>query len=157
MNCPYCGGNQVRVVNSRPTGRDTQIWRRRSCSFCGEFFTTYEKINLSQLVVIKRSGEKQRFNRAKLFSGIYHSAIYKKDADRGDMSILADELTEQVEKSILLLKKKEIETRKIKEIAYIVLSKKEPDIFLRFVAYRDGMNRKEMKRVLEKAFFRFRG
>lgn len=152
MNCPFCGSTQIMVTNSRPTMAGTQIWRRRKCLDCENFFTTYEKANLSHLIVVKKSGKKQKYSRAKLFAGIYHSTIDKKGADRGEMAELSEEITNLVEQKIMSLRKKEISSDEIKNIVFGILSKKGLDILLRFVAYKEGNQKKAMKKLLKKYF-----
>ncbi len=150
MNCPFCGSTQVMVTNSRPTRGDSQIWRRRKCLGCGEVYTTYEKINLSHLVVVKKSGRKERFRRVKLYSGIYHSSIDRKNVDRGEMSEFSGEVTNQIIREILKLKKKEIRSTEITDMVINRLKNKNPDIFLRYIAYREGSNKKRLKSLLKK-------
>ena len=150
MNCPFCGSTQVMVTNSRPTRGDSQIWRRRKCLGCGEVYTTYEKINLSHLVVVKKSGRKERFRRVKLYSGIYHSSIDRKNVDRGEMSEFSGEVTNQIIREILKLKKKEIFSTEITDMVINRLKNKNPDIFLRYIAYREGSNKKRLKSLLKK-------
>ena len=152
MECPFCRSNQLMVVNSRPTQKDTQVWRRRKCLDCKGIFTTYEKMDLSHLIVIKKSGKAEKYQRAKLYSGIYHSSIDKKNVDRGEMSKLSEDITNQVEQEILQLKKKNIMSKEITTIVLDLLATKEPDIFLRFLAYREGGNAKEINRAIGKYF-----
>lgn len=135
MDCPFCGSSQVEIANSRLTKRGTQIWRRRKCMTCGNIFTTYERPELSHMVVVKKSGRKQKFNRAKLFAGIYRSTLDRKGADKGNMSLLAEEITLLVEKEIIDSKSKEITSTRIMEIVLVNLKKKAPDALLRFIAY----------------------
>ena len=150
MLCPYCGSNQVFVVNSRPTRHNSQTWRRKRCRTCKEIFTTYEKVDLSYLKVIKKSGKKQRYSRAKLFSGIYNSAIYSKNTDKGELGELAEALTNEIERKIIQLKKKSVETTEITNIVLSVLQGKSPDIFLKYLAYREGKDRKKMKKLIDR-------
>ena len=152
MDCPFCGCNQVMVINSRPNVLKNQIWRRRKCLRCGQTFTTYEKINLSYLVVIKKSGKKQKYNRAKLYAAIYHAGLDEKRVDRGDVSAFAEILTEAVEKCIFKLKKKQITTSEIKEMVLKNLRSKAPATFLRYLAYREGGDKRELKKVVRKYF-----
>lgn len=152
MHCPFCGSTQIMVTNSRPTIGNSQIWRRRKCSTCGGIFTTYERINLSHLVVVKKSGRREKFRHAKLYSGIYHSSIDKKNFDRGEMSEFSEGITSQVEQEIIKRKKKEIKSTEITEIVLKILRKKAPEVFLRFLAYREGEDRKKMKQLMKKYF-----
>jgi len=140
------------VTNSRPTQDGSKIWRRRRCQDCRGLFTTYERAELSHLIVVKKSGRRQKYSRAKLFAGIYHSTIDKKGADRGDMSQLSEEIAYLVEKDIADLKRKEISSTEILEIVLQVLHKKAPDALLRFVAYKEGNDKKKMKQFITKHF-----
>lgn len=150
MQCPFCNSDQLIVTNSRPTGRSTQIWRRRKCQKCGEFFTTYEGIDLSYLMVIKKSGRIQKYNRAKLFTAIYHSAMETKNADRGDMAKFAEEVTSEIEKDIIQLRERKILTSVIIDLVLRNIHKKSSAVFLRFLAYREGSNEKKMMEFIEK-------
>ncbi|OGM12880.1 hypothetical protein A3A76_00570 [Candidatus Woesebacteria bacterium RIFCSPLOWO2_01_FULL_39_23] len=141
------------VVNSRPTKANAQIWRRRKCLKCDGTFTTYEKIDLSYLTVIKKSGKRQRYNRAKLYSGIYHSSLDKKNADKGELSVMSDDLTNQVEREILKMRKKEIYSIEITALVLKMLRKKAPDVFLRYLAYREGSDRGKLKRTIKRLFY----
>nr|NQU92147.1 transcriptional repressor NrdR [Bacteroidota bacterium] len=152
MECPFCGSEQLFVINSRSTKNNSQIWRRRKCESCQEIFTTYEKADLSYLKVIKRSGKKQMYNRAKLYSGIYHSAIDTKNGDRGEMSELSETLTNEVEQKIILLRSKDISTIEIINIVLSVLRKRSSAIFLRYLAYREGKDEKRLKKLIKKHF-----
>src|ERR1700752_2338760 len=66
MRCPYCGAADTQVKDSRPTEDDAVIRRRRSCSECGGRFTTFERVQLRELFVVKRSGRRVPFDRDKL-------------------------------------------------------------------------------------------
>lgn len=140
MECPFCGSTQLSITNSRPTKANKQVWRRRKCLSCNEFFSTYERINLSYLTVQKKSGMHQKYSRAKLYSGIYHSTLDKKNADRGNLSVLSENITNDVEQKILNLHKKVVKTKEIKKFVYEVLNIKSPDSLLRYIAYRESNN-----------------
>lgn len=70
MNCPHCGFNEDKVVDSRSTAENSAVRRRRECLKCGRRFTTYEYVEDSPLMVIKRDGQRQSFDRKKILSGI---------------------------------------------------------------------------------------
>lgn len=148
MNCPFCGSSQIMVTNSRPTKGSSQIWRRRKCLNCDGVFTTYERMDLSHLTVIKRSGKRQRYSRAKLYSGIYHSLIDKKGVDRGEASALSEEITSKIEQQIIKSKSKKIRSNQILDMVLGRLQKTAPDAFLRFLAYKKGESRRKMKKLL---------
>ncbi len=71
MRCPFCGHNDTQVKDSRPTEDNSAIRRRRHCPDCGARFTTFERVQLRDLTVLKKSGQKQRFDREKLARSMY--------------------------------------------------------------------------------------
>lgn len=73
MRCPYCNFSDNKVIDSRPSDDDSTIRRRRECCNCGERFTTYERVELMPLMVIKKDGSRQPFDREKLIAGIMKS------------------------------------------------------------------------------------
>ena len=70
MRCPFCGNNDTQVKDSRPTEDNAAIRRRRSCPACGSRFTTFERIQLRELTVLKNSGQRVPFDRDKLLRSI---------------------------------------------------------------------------------------
>jgi len=123
------------VTNSRPTCGGVEIWRRRKCLRCKEKITTHEKIDLSYIVVIKRSGKRVKFARAKLYSGIYQAVAETKNLDRGTAGEMAESVLKDIEKRIIDLKTKELETTKILTITSQVLKNTYFDSYLRYIAY----------------------
>ena len=132
MECPYCHKQLTFVTNSRTTKANTQVWRRRYCQNCKEIFTTHEVIDLSHLIVVKKSGETEKFSRVKLYSGIYGATIGSK---LPNIEYLVDKITRDVEKEILFLKKKNIQSQEIGDIILKNLKSTSPATFLRFLAY----------------------
>jgi transcriptional repressor NrdR len=154
MDCPFCHSQQIFVTNSRPTAKGTQIWRRKKCLTCGELFTTYEKIDLSYLKVIKRNGDIQRYHRAKLFVSIYHPASEIKNADRGQTAEFAETITQEVEMEIIVHKQKMITTQGILDIVLKKIYKRSPSIFLKYLVYRAGDNQKTIASIVQKYFLK---
>jgi len=151
MECPYCHKILTEVTNSRPTRGKAQIWRRRKCGNCGEVFTTHEIIDLSHLVVIKKSGKSEMFSRIKLYSGIYGATIGSKTPNREKV---VEKITGEAEREILFLKKKKIYSWEIADIVLFKLRKVHTATFLRFLAYcKDITNETQMKRELQKYAF----
>ncbi len=151
MECPYCHALQTAVTNSRPTLGETQIWRRRRCLNCHEIFTTHEVVDLSHLVVIKKSGKSEVFSRSKLYSGIYGATIGSKTPDREKV---VEKITREVERELLFLKRKRIMSMEIADVVLKKLRKSQPATFLRFLAYcKDITNETQMKRELGKYVF----
>jgi transcriptional repressor NrdR len=70
MRCPYCGGQDTQVKDSRPTEDSSSIRRRRICSDCGGRFTTFERVQLRELMVVKKNGRRAPFDREKLMRSI---------------------------------------------------------------------------------------
>ena len=72
MKCPYCGKENTRVIDSRPTD-DSSIRRRRQCDECGKRFTTYEKVETLPLIVVKKDNNREPYYREKIVAGIVRS------------------------------------------------------------------------------------
>ncbi|MEG1017190.1 MAG: transcriptional regulator NrdR [Oscillospiraceae bacterium] len=70
MKCPYCGSADTKVIDSRPADDDLKIRRRRECISCEKRFTTYETIETIPIMIIKKDGSRERFNRNKLLNGM---------------------------------------------------------------------------------------
>ncbi len=73
MRCQYCNCTESKVIDSRPTEEGNSIRRRRECMNCGRRFTTYEKIELSPLMVVKRDGRREAFDSQKIKGGVLHA------------------------------------------------------------------------------------
>jgi len=71
MRCPFCGTEDTQVKDSRPTDDNTAIRRRRSCTSCGMRFTTFERVQLRELTVVKKGGKREPFEREKLSRSMY--------------------------------------------------------------------------------------
>ncbi len=70
MRCPYCAYSESKVIDSRPTDESNSIRRRRECLSCGKRFTTYETVESLPLVVVKKDGSRQSFDRNKILNGL---------------------------------------------------------------------------------------
>ena len=70
MKCPFCGYSESKVVDSRPTDEGSSIRRRRECLSCASRFTTYETVEYLPIIVVKKDGSRQVFDRSKLLSGL---------------------------------------------------------------------------------------
>ncbi|MDW7651273.1 MAG: transcriptional regulator NrdR [Bacillota bacterium] len=78
MKCPYCGCVESRVIDSRSTDEGGAIRRRRECAVCEKRFTTYEKLEESPLIVVKRDGSRQLFDRTKIMNGLIYAGGKRK-------------------------------------------------------------------------------
>ena len=73
MKCPFCGNEDTRVIDSRPSDDNSTIRRRRQCDKCNKRFTTYEKVETIPLVVIKKDMTRETYDRSKIESGVFRS------------------------------------------------------------------------------------
>jgi transcriptional repressor NrdR len=98
MRCPYCKSIEDRVVDSRLADDGGAIRRRRECGSCGRRYTTFERAEAAGLRVVKRSGEREPFDRAKVISGI-RKACKNRPVGDPDVERIADEIEETVRQS----------------------------------------------------------
>lgn len=99
MRCPFCGLTDSRVVDSRPTDENVSIRRRRECEHCGKRFTTYETIENLPLVVVKKNGSRQSFDRQKLLHSILR-ACDKRSVTLKQMEDLATEIEQGLQNNL---------------------------------------------------------
>ena len=92
MRCPYCGERETRVLDSRPV--EIRIRRRRECSRCGKRFTTYEVVESPLLMVQKKDGSLEAFDRQKLLKGVF-SAIKKRPVSAAQITSMIEEMETQ--------------------------------------------------------------
>ncbi len=95
MRCPKCGCEESKVVDSRPSEGNDAIRRRRECASCGFRFTTYERCEELPLVVVKRDGRKETFDRQKLMRGLV-TATAKRDVPLSTLSSLIDDIESEL-------------------------------------------------------------
>jgi transcriptional repressor NrdR len=93
VQCPYCRALDDKVVDSRPADDGAAIRRRRECLTCGRRFTTYERVEELPLIVVKRSGAREPFDRAKLTAGI-ERAVTNRPIESGTVDVIAAEIEE---------------------------------------------------------------
>jgi transcriptional repressor NrdR len=96
MRCPYCGNPDTQVKDSRPSEDNTAIRRRRVCPDCGGRFTTFERVQLRELTVVKRSGKRVAFDRDKLMRSI-QVALRKRAVDPDRVERLVNGIVRQLE------------------------------------------------------------
>jgi transcriptional repressor NrdR len=96
MRCPYCGNGDSQVKDSRPTEDGSAIRRRRVCSGCGGRFTTFERIQLRELTVVKKSGKRFAFDREKLERSI-QTALRKRQVDPQRVERMVSGIVRQLE------------------------------------------------------------
>ncbi|MCX5493621.1 transcriptional regulator NrdR [Kaistia dalseonensis] len=98
MRCPYCGSDDTQVKDSRPSEDNTSIRRRRVCSVCGGRFTTFERIQLRELTVLKKSGRRVPFDRDKLMRSV-QVALRKRPVDPDRIERMVNGVVRQLESS----------------------------------------------------------
>ncbi|MEN3930631.1 transcriptional regulator NrdR [Microvirga sp. W0021] len=96
MRCPFCGGLDTQVKDSRPTDDSASIRRRRVCPDCGGRFTTFERVQLRELIVVKRSGRRELFEREKLEKSI-EVALRKRSVDMERVERMINGIVRQLE------------------------------------------------------------
>lgn len=125
MKCPYCSYFDSKVVDSRPTEEGQVIRRRRECIDCGKRFTTYEKIEKIPLIVVKKDGNRESYDRNKLLNGII-KACEKRPVSMNEIENLVDDiemtLSNSLEKEVTSVAIGEMVMNKLKdidEVAYV--------------------------------------
>lgn len=142
MKCPYCLNSKLKVTDKRSSSEG--IRRRRECLKCGKRFTTYEKIEKSDLYVIKKSGERERFNINKLESGI-QKAFEKRPVSKEKIDKMILNIEEQIRKK----GKKEINSSIIGNIVSKKIKKLDKVAYIRFASvYRDFEDIEDFKQEL---------
>ena len=91
MKCPYCSYLESKVIDSRPAEEGTSIRRRRECLSCQKRFTTYEIVERVPLIVVKRDGSRQAFDKSKLINGMVR-ACEKRPVTMAQIEHIADEI-----------------------------------------------------------------
>ncbi|NCC22147.1 MAG: transcriptional repressor NrdR [Alphaproteobacteria bacterium] len=98
MRCPFCGHEETQVKDSRPTEDSSSIRRRRYCPECGERFTTFERVQLRELTVVKTGGRKQPFDRDKIIRSM-QVALRKRPVDIEEIEMFANGIVRALETS----------------------------------------------------------
>lgn len=127
MQCPYCKSTDSEVGETRVSEDGTNIRRRRTCSNCEKRYTTYERIENVTLIVKKRDGKREQFDREKLRSGLIR-ASEKTKVSIGDINKIVDE----VEREIISGESVEIEAKKVGQMVAIKLKKLDKIAYIRF-------------------------
>ena len=130
MKCPVCGNPDSKVIDSRPVEDGSSIRRRRECPVCQKRFTTFEVVETVQIVVTKKDGSKELFDRTKLLSGLL-KACQKRPVD-------AEEIVNEIEAELQNSLSHDITTIEIGEMVMNKLKKKDEVAYVRFASvYRE--------------------
>ena len=144
MRCPYCAGENTQVKDSRPTEENAAIRRRRICPDCDGRFTTFERVQLREMVVVKRSGRKVAFERDKLSKSI-EIALRKRPIDPERIERLVSGLVRRLESS----GETELQSTTIGEMVMDALRGLDPVAYVRFASvYRDFRDAADFQDVL---------
>ena len=150
MKCPYCGYKEDKVVDSRATAEESAIRRRRECLKCGKRFTTYEYIEEVSMMVIKKDGRREPFDRKKVLSGII-KACEKRPISMEKM----EDIVTQIERAIQKKSDREVSSPRIGELVMEKLKVMDDVAYVRFASvYRQfkdvGQFMLELKDILNK-------
>ena len=129
MRCPYCKKTEDKVIDSRSSGENTTIRRRRECLGCGRRFTTYEKVEEVPLLVTKKDQRRETYDRNKVLSGI-QKACEKRPVSRE----AEDEIIERLEKMLDDKHEKEVPSSVIGEFVMEELAKLDQVAYVRFAS-----------------------
>ena len=125
MKCPFCSSENTRVIDSRPADDNNSIRRRRLCDDCGKRFTTYETVEYLPMVVIKKDGSRQSFDRSKVLRGMIR-ACEKRPVSFDELERISEEIEQNLQNSL----EREVSTeaigeqvmdklRSVDEVAYV--------------------------------------
>ena len=129
MKCPFCGYEESKVIDSRPAEAGTAIRRRRECLACQKRFTTYENIERMPLIVIKRDGSRQGFDKVKLINGMVRAC-----EKRPVMLVEIESIADEVENELLSRMDREISTVEIGEMVMDRLKDVDEVAYVRFAS-----------------------
>ena len=149
MKCMYCGCEDSKVIDSRSTDDGRSIRRRRECVNCGKRFTTFETIEIAPILIVKRDGTRQQYDRNKLKNGILRSC------EKRPISMAQiDDIVARIEKSLYNSLEEEVTSKKISDLVMEELKQIDDVAYIRFAAvYRQFKDSQtffdEMKKMFE--------
>ena len=129
MKCPYCGFEESKVIDSRPTDEGERIRRRRECLNCQKRFTTYEIIESLPIIVIKKDKTREQFSREKLLNGLVR-ACEKRPVSLDTMENIVDEIEASISNSL----DREVSTKRIGELVMEKLKELDEVAYVRFAS-----------------------
>ena len=142
MDCPFCGKNDTKVTNKRDS--EGIVRRRRECLKCHNRFTTYEKPEQSNIIVVKKDGRRESYKREKLLAGIIR-ACEKRPVSHEKIEELANEIEGKLRK-----KNKEVKSTYVGELVMSSLKKLDKVAYVRFASvYKDFQDVSDFKRELK--------
>ena len=149
MKCPYCQYSESKVIDSRPTDEDEKIRRRRECMRCGKRFTTYEIVETTPLMVVKKDNTIEPFNRDKLLNWLLR-ACEKRPVSLKCLEQMVDQIEQKLKNSL----EGEVSSQKIGELAMEQLRQVDQVAYVRFASvYREFQDinsfMDELRKILE--------
>ena len=145
MKCPFCGCNDTIVKDSRNADDDTAVRRRRECPECGQRFTTFEHVQLRDLLVVKKNGEKVMFDRDKLARSIF-LAVRKRPIAPERVEKIVNSIQRRLEST----GESEVQSTRIGELVMEALAALDHVAYIRFASvYRDFREPKDFEEFLE--------
>jgi len=149
MRCPYCGVIDVGVLESRLAEDDTTVRRRRECNRCGKRFTTYERVEGIDLIIVKKDGRREVFDREKLKRGLT-KATWKRAVSISDIEKLIDD----VERKLMQRKSTEVRSWEVGKLVLNRLKKLDVASYMAFASvyhnFRDINDYEQMLKEVEK-------
>ena len=146
MRCPFCGNDDTQVKDSRPTEDSSAIRRRRSCNGCGARFTTFERVQLRELTVLKKNGKKVPFERVKLERSV-NLALRKRPIEESRIELLINGIVRQLES----LGESEVRTDHIGKLIMEGLENMDTVAYVRYASvYKDFREAKDFEEFVGK-------
>ena len=146
MKCPFCGFEESKVIDSRPTDEGQRIRRRRECLKCGRRFTTYEVVESLPIIVIKKDKSREAFNRDKLMTGLLRAGE-KRPVSIDTLDKMIDEIESVLQNSL----DREVSSEKIGQLVMEKLKKIDEVAYVRFASvYRQFKDINTFMRELNK-------
>jgi transcriptional repressor NrdR len=148
VRCPHCGARDSRVVDSRDLDESATIRRRRECSACATRFTTYERVEAARLVVVKRDGTRQEFDREKLASGLRKALTRRPVRDDA-----ADRAADEIEAELRSQGATEVPSSQVGSLAMDALRELDQIGYIRFASvYQSFDDLEDLKREVDSLF-----
>ena len=129
MKCPFCGDQESKVVDSRRSEEGDSIRRRRECMACQRRFTTYEIVESLPIIVVKRDGSRQAFDRNKIINSMMH-AFDKREVAVADLDRIATEIEQTIQNTL----EREVSTDKIGQMVMERLKPLDEVAYIRFAS-----------------------
>ena len=146
MRCPFCGNEDTQVKDSRPTDDNAAIRRRRQCGNCGARFTTFERVQLRELVVVKSNGQREPFEREKLMRSM-QTSLRKRPVDAERLERVVNGIVRRLESS----GESDVPTSMIGEAVMDALASLDKVAYVRFASvYRNFREAKDFETFIGK-------